>query len=437
MRIWVWIIAAISISVSLLRKKGVSFEHYIWVLLPIDMYGISFAGAVIKPYMLFSVCLLMRMLLKGNLKLQLRSQWVLAGGILSVLLLVINLANNQGFASAKAALLVLLVWFCTVIYISNCGGSTFTDIPKVLVATGVGYGVVFILGYLLTVMGVELPEVIASERNQSGFFLNFSNMHQGKLVFISRLRGFTIDPNTMIGTFAFCSITCILKITKGEGKLLEWIGLLISGVCVLLSGSRMGLICFLFLLFFSIIVGYKSATPKIRSIMIFSGLCMTVICISLCITTNVIGVVSDAISSRYGNRSGLSDEYGRFTLWEDAVEVLMGKNPLFGIGMGQMQHYTPTNRACHNTWLEMICSSGLIIGGMLVLYFFLLMLTALHRSINRRNAKNQGIMWCIILGSIVVIVSLVSVDNMTYSYLWFGTAMIAVIMSDFNSIAEL
>ena len=46
-------------------------------------------------------------------------------------------------------------------------------------------------------------------------------------------------------------------------------------------------------------------------------------------------------------------------------------------------------------------------------------------------------MWCIILGSIVVIVSLVSVDNMTYSYLWFGTAMIAVIMSDFNSIAEL
>ena len=47
--IWVWIIAAIAISWLLCRKK-VAWYHYIWMLLPVEMYGITIAGATIKPY---------------------------------------------------------------------------------------------------------------------------------------------------------------------------------------------------------------------------------------------------------------------------------------------------------------------------------------------------------------------------------------------------
>ena len=53
--IWAWIAAAVAIS-WLFCKKGISWYHYIWFLLPIEMYGVTIAGATLKPYMLFGIC---------------------------------------------------------------------------------------------------------------------------------------------------------------------------------------------------------------------------------------------------------------------------------------------------------------------------------------------------------------------------------------------
>ena len=44
--IWAWIAAAVAIS-WLFCKKGISWYHYIWLLLPIEMYGVTIAGATI------------------------------------------------------------------------------------------------------------------------------------------------------------------------------------------------------------------------------------------------------------------------------------------------------------------------------------------------------------------------------------------------------
>ena len=60
--IWVWIIAAIAISWLLCRKK-VAWYHYIWMLLPVEMYGITIAGATIKPYMILGVFMIIKNLL--------------------------------------------------------------------------------------------------------------------------------------------------------------------------------------------------------------------------------------------------------------------------------------------------------------------------------------------------------------------------------------
>ena len=59
---WVWIIAAIAISWLLCRKK-VAWYHYIWMLLPVEMYGITIAGATIKPYMILGVFMIIKNLL--------------------------------------------------------------------------------------------------------------------------------------------------------------------------------------------------------------------------------------------------------------------------------------------------------------------------------------------------------------------------------------
>ena len=55
--IWAWIAAAVIIS-WLFCKKGISWYHYIWLLLPIEMYGVTIAGATLKPYMLFGICII-------------------------------------------------------------------------------------------------------------------------------------------------------------------------------------------------------------------------------------------------------------------------------------------------------------------------------------------------------------------------------------------
>lgn len=413
------------ISLILLRNRKVQIQHYIWALLPVDMYGVSIAGATLKPYMLFCFFLLMRMFIKGNTKLILRGQWIQLGGVLSFCLLCINLINNQTQSAPKAALMVVIVWVCTVIYITNCKEEVWTDIPNAVVATGVGYGAIFVLGYFLINLGVEVPGIVTINRNQAGMYLGFSNVYQGSLIYLVRLRGFTIDPNTLIGPFAFCGVVSLFRIIKRKAKKLEWMGILLSGACVLLSNSRMGLICFVLLTLITIVAGYKTANHTIRNHLKVSMLVVVFLGAIVIIATDITQNVMSMIVSAYANRSGLTDEYGRLTIWKDAISIWIKHNPLLGIGLGQMQFYTTTHRACHNTWLEMICSSGIFVGGLLVAYFVFLVSVALIKAFQNRELKVVENLLSVSIGLFIVMISLVSVDNITYSYLWFSAAVLS------------
>ena len=79
-------------------------------------------------------------------------------------IVLVNLINNRTSSAPKAALLLLIVWGCVVLYLLNCGKSTATDIPNVMIATGIGYGVIFIVGYIVMNMGLELPGIVAGSR---------------------------------------------------------------------------------------------------------------------------------------------------------------------------------------------------------------------------------------------------------------------------------
>ena len=64
--IWIWIAAAVIIS-WLFCEKGISWYHYIWLLLPIEMYGVTIAGATLKPYMLFGICIIAGDLIRNKI----------------------------------------------------------------------------------------------------------------------------------------------------------------------------------------------------------------------------------------------------------------------------------------------------------------------------------------------------------------------------------
>ncbi len=424
MEIWIWIVAAIVISLFVLRKQKISFEHYIWILLPIDMYGISVGGATIKPYMIFSFVLLVRMLFKRDKTLQFRGTWAIAGLFVTIAVVLVNILNNDDFSSVKAAFMIVVVYACVIVYISNCGESTFRDVPKAIIAAGIGYGLVFVVGVLLTNMGAVLPGVIAEERTVSGFYANFGTMFEEEYVESQRLRGFTIDPNNVIGSFSFCCVIGIIKILKGEGRLKEWSVIVLTAICAFMSGSRMGLICFILLIVITIVMCYRITTQRIREYIKFIGIVLLLLGIIAVLTTDIVEDIYEWIYSIYGARSGLTDEFGRFTIWKDAISVLAKKNPILGVGINQTQYYTATGLACHSTWLEAICGCGVFVGCVIIIYFIYPLTYGIVAAFRNVDEEKKVLLWSMALGILVIIISLVSVDNVTYSYLWFGTALL-------------
>ena len=426
MSIWLWIIAAWGISYGVLDKKKVRFEHLIWLLLPVDMYGIAVAGVTVKPYMLFCLLLFCRMLLKRRLTITVKSRWSLLGGGIVLACIVVNMFNTQAVSSLVRAVMPLVVWGCSLIYLNDCESGVEEGISEAVLAAGVGYGLVFVLGYLLTILNLHVPGILAADRAQPGFFMRFGNMYQNKLIQAIRLRGFTIDPNTMIGTFLFCSLAALLRLARGQGGGKEVLGVILSGLCVILSNSRMGMLCFGAIVIGSVIVGYNMGNTRARNII--KGLLLaSLAALILVCATDLIPDAIKTLLSLYANRSGLNDEYGRFTIWENAVAVLWERNVLFGIGMGQMQYFTAMGRACHNTWLEMLCAWGILAGGAGVIYFGAMIVNGFRYALRGKHAKTDAFAWTMVLGTLGVMISLITVDNVTYSYLWFGAAVVAAL----------
>lgn len=435
MGIWFWIVLAWLLSALALGKRHISMEHFVWILLPIDMYGIQVAGITIKPYMVFCGWLFLRMLLNGQTKIKAIRGWTLPAIGIIVILFIVNMFNSSSLYSLSAPCMLMVVWFCMTIYTSFWGETAQDDIPEAMIATGIGYGFVFLIGFLLLTLGIPISGVGASERTEPGFILQFSNMFQGVLIQKWRLRGFTIDPNTMLGTFVFSGIVCLIRILMEENSKREWLCLMLSMACIFLSNSRTGLMCFALALVMSVFAAYWKGSPQIRKRIEVITLIVIFVMIAVMVGTDWIRNLISSFLGLYANRSGLNDEYGRFTIWKEAVGILMEKNPFFGIGMGQMQFYTSVNRACHNTWLECLCGNGIILGSIFILFLlFTLIKGGIKEKYNTCSRYNQ-LLWSLTIGITVVVISLISVDNITYSYLWFGLS--ALMMIDTASIKEM
>lgn len=435
MGIWFWIVLAWLLSALALGKRHISMEHFVWILLPIDMYGIQVAGITIKPYMVFCGWLFLRMLLNGQTKIKAIRGWTLPAIGIIVILFIVNMFNSSSLYSLSAPCMLMVVWFCMTIYTSFWGETAQDDIPEAMIATGIGYGFVFLIGFLLLTLGIPISGVGASERTEPGFILQFSNMFQGVLIQKWRLRGFTIDPNTMLGTFVFSGIVCLIRILMEENSKREWLCLMLSMACIFLSNSRTGLMCFALALVMSVFAAYWKGSLQTRKRIEVITLIVIFVMIAVMVGTDWIRNLISTFLGLYANRSGLNDEYGRFTIWKEAVGILMEKNPFFGIGMGQMQFYTSVNRACHNTWLECLCGNGIILGSIFILFLlFTLIKGGMKAKYNTCSRYNQ-LLWSLTIGITVVVISLISVDNITYSYLWFGLS--ALMMIDTASIKEM
>lgn len=424
MAIWNWIIVSWLLSYLVLDKKGCKPTHLLWMLLPVDMYGIDLFGFTVKPYMIFCLCLLFQRLLQRRSRLSVPDPWLLRGLFAVLSCILINIINCLEMDSIMGTLMMLAVWGCTMIYAGEYSHEDRESICNVLQATGIGYGLAFIAGYLIMQYDLRFPGLVALGRFSPGVYMGNANVVDGSVLTVYRLRGFTIDPNTMIGTFLYCAVVSSLRIIRQKITFREILGLGVSVYCIVLSGSRMGLVSLASCYLITLMAGRAIHKCRAKKLFLVSGLILVGCFIYILLSKSLDSFLAN-LEYNFGNRSGLNDDYGRLTIWKDAASIWINEALFLGVGMSQMVNYTFTERSCHNSWLEILCAWGAIVGGMMIYYLFTPIVRAIRRAVESSAARKDIFFWTMLLGTMGVMASLFTVDNVTYSYLWFGLAMVA------------
>lgn len=428
---WLWIILALVLSYLPLINKKIELSNYIWLLIPIDAYGIQLAGTTIKPYMMVALILPIVFYFKnkGRDSDLGASKGQLLAGIIAILILLIGLINHSGIALIKASILLILVYICAQMYVSCSDPRYFEQLTDVFIASCFGFSIVFITGHILLNYNIDLAGIAADTRESAGMFLKQATVINRQYTEAYRLRGFAYDPNTMFIQFIFGICACVLKLFK-KFKLYYVLTLVLSIFAIILSSSRMGLLCALFAVVIACIYSvssFKTVKQKVLSIIAVLSACASFLVFTV---TKYGQTFMSSLLSAYSNRSGLNDEYGRFSIWKESLKIYWEKNPLWGVGLGRMDEFTATGRMTHNTWLQFICECGVIVGGIVIIYFFTIMIMGWVKTNKIRiiNPENTSYI-CLVIGYTATIISLISVDNITCSYLWFSAIMLLKMMS--------
>lgn len=389
------------------------------MLLPIDMYGINVLGVTLKPYMIFSMILMCRLFRKNNGKLYIGNDRIRLGTILCCLALGINLINNNQISSLVTISMVPVVLICVLIYLSNIS-DTYNDIAEIITATAIGYGIVYIFGYAMLYGGANLPGIIATSRMESGIFMQFNNMYNGSFLQTYRLRGFAIDPNVVIGTFAPAVAVALPKVLLRNGNWRDYLSVVISAACIFLTSSRMALLILAGIVFLSLLIMFREIPKSKQGLYFLVTFFSVIIILAIAFFSDIKDQLFSNLFGAYTNRSGLTDEYGRFTLWKESWDILLSHNIFLGVGCGQLQYLSSHGLAAHNTWLEWVCSCGILVGTGIVIYFFCISIWLWKQSrtihvTDHLFSVSQGVT----LGFLSIVIALISVDNITNSYLWF------------------
>ena len=406
--IWVWIIAAIAISWLLCRKK-VAWYHYIWMLLPVEMYGITIAGATIKPYMILGVFMIIKNLLDR------KANKVPAAFVAIIFLLsVSDILNGLIIASIMQHVMFLVIIYIAYNYvlISENDDDLLENIEVSTIATTIGYGLVFLVAYWFYSRGIGFGGIYTTDRYSAGMLLNFISTGGQTTV---RLRGFCIDPNSVVTTLIpGASFGLARLLYKNGGKFRSLVAVILYAIVMDLSGSRMAVVCTVAMVIIMLMMGYKQAENKLWW---FGLIALVLLVVSFMAVYRFQNIASE-VYSFFTARAGLNDTGGRFTIWKYNARWLSDNGRLlFGVGQNQISNLTSVGKACHNTWLEWICGTGILLGGMIDLWFVITPFVFLDRL--KRNRIFIRDIIPIVLAYVTALICITTVDNITNSVVLF------------------
>ena len=159
--------------------------------------------------------------------------------------------------------------------------------------------------------------------------------------------------------------------------------------------------------------GYKQADNKCNCLLLL------ILLSTVCIFVGMINfqAIVYKISVFFNSRAGLNDSGGRFTIWKYNLQWLEENGRLLvGVGQNQIYNLTPIGKACHNTWLEWICGTGLLIGAGIDIWIILAPVSITNCVNNKVGLRN---LIPIVLAYAIAMVCVTTVDNITNSTILF------------------
>ena len=181
-----------------------------------------------------------------------------------------------------------------------------------------------------------------------------------------------------------------------------------------LSGSRMAVVCTVAMVIIMLMMGYKQAENKLWW---FGLIALVLLVVSFMAVYRFQNIASE-VYSFFTARAGLNDTGGRFTIWKYNARWLSDNGRLlFGVGQNQISNLTSVGKACHNTWLEWICGTGILLGGMIDLWFVITPFVFLDRL--KRNRIFIRDIIPIVLAYVTALICITTVDNITNSVVLF------------------
>ena len=411
-------------------NKKIEWYHFIWALLPIDMYGLKLFGVTIKPYMIFGLVIIICSISNFIIKARINNNYVavsrenlhyrfvifVCNMVIFFLMLCSDIFNGATIGSLLQQFMWLFIVFIAYTYMCNVNqyGQWKNAYIAICTTTKV-YISFFILSYLLITL-FNNSDLLALSRFDSGLFIKFDNSN------LERLRGYFIDSNTLFTSLSIGVSALILNVISAKRKISDYMWLALAVFIVYLTNSRNTLINFLFIFIFLLLCYRPIRKMSIKNIMIVTGILMVGLIIFSHI--DIYSSVIEWYQVSYSEHSELGAQYGRFSIWRNNLSII--KNDLlFGMGQGLLR--TVSYRDFHNTWFEVLGANGILV----TIFYMFPIFFVLHKYIKHRKKAimlgndSEKMYFSLIAGYIGVLISLSTVSNINNSYLIFATFILS------------
>lgn len=164
------------------------------------------------------------------------------------------------------------------------------------------------------------------------------------------LFGNTLDPNNLVALYGIGSGLALYSLMFHKGyKVFHLLCVAVNAYCILLSGSRSGIVLLFGQLAMVCLLGERTESKSDKVKRFFGVVCLVLVVVALGIQFVPEGIINRALG--LGNLS-FFDGTGREDRWQHAVELWLNHGFLFGCGWGAYE--------AHGTFFTMLVDVGLV-----------------------------------------------------------------------------